>query len=154
MYTVTKTYGHERGLSCTFRQHRATSHCKLLHGYALSFSFVFAAKVLDSRGWVIDFGDLAQLKDELTEMFDHTLLIAGDDPERERLVGLMGEGLANVYVLRDGVGCEAFAREAWQIATDAINNKGQFPRVQCVKVTVSEHGSNSASYIPENVDAG
>ena len=41
-YFSTKTYGHERGLSCAFRQPLALhSHCSLLHGYALSFSFKF-----------------------------------------------------------------------------------------------------------------
>ena len=36
VWRSTKTYGHEEGLSCCFRQWRAThSHCRLLHGYAL-----------------------------------------------------------------------------------------------------------------------
>jgi hypothetical protein len=45
-YQVTKTYGHELGLSCVFRQHRANTHCKHLHGYALAFDIVFEAKHL------------------------------------------------------------------------------------------------------------
>ena len=62
-YYSTKTYGHEEGLSCMFRQPLAThSHCSLLHGYALSFSFKFGCNHLDDKNWVVDFGDLKDLK--------------------------------------------------------------------------------------------
>jgi 6-pyruvoyltetrahydropterin/6-carboxytetrahydropterin synthase len=43
LHFVKKTYGHELGLSACFRQHRAKSHCRFLHGYPLSFTFTFAA---------------------------------------------------------------------------------------------------------------
>ena len=63
MFYSTKTYGHEAGLSCAFRQPGAThSHCSLIHGYALSFSFTFAATELDDKNWAVDFGDLGALK--------------------------------------------------------------------------------------------
>ena len=42
-YVSTKTYGHEVGLSCAFRQHKADSHCAKLHGYALSVKVEFEA---------------------------------------------------------------------------------------------------------------
>ena len=62
-YYSTKTYGHEEGLSCMFRQPLAThSHCSLLHGYALSFSFKFGCDGLDDKNWVVDFGNLKELK--------------------------------------------------------------------------------------------
>lgn len=48
-YLSTKTYGHEVGLSATFRQWRAKSHCRLLHGYSLSFRFEFEANTLDDK---------------------------------------------------------------------------------------------------------
>ena len=48
-YRVTKTYGNERGLSCAFRQWKAESHCRLIHGYSLGFRFVFEAETLDHR---------------------------------------------------------------------------------------------------------
>ena len=44
-----KKYGHERGLSAAFRQWRADSHCKFLHGYSLEFEFKFGANELDER---------------------------------------------------------------------------------------------------------
>ena len=69
-YYSTKTYGHEEGLSCMFRQPLAThSHCSLLHGYALSFSFKFGCNHLDDKNWVVDFGDLKDLKAWLKDSF-------------------------------------------------------------------------------------
>ena len=44
MYQSTKTYGNDVGLSCTFRQWKADSHCNKLHGYSLGFRFVFEAQ--------------------------------------------------------------------------------------------------------------
>ncbi len=70
-YRVTKTYGNERGLSCAFRQWRADSHCRLIHGYSLGFRFTFEARKLDERNWVYDFGDMGFIKDFLEDNFDH-----------------------------------------------------------------------------------
>ena len=56
-YQSTKTFGHDLGISCAFRQWRAThSHCSKIHGYALSVTMVFEANTLDDRNWVMDFG--------------------------------------------------------------------------------------------------
>jgi 6-pyruvoyltetrahydropterin/6-carboxytetrahydropterin synthase len=81
----------------------------LVHGYALAFKFVFATHELDERNWCFDFGGLKPVKAWLKQMFDHTLLIAEDDPERTTLEGLADKGLADVRVL-PAVGCEATAR--------------------------------------------
>ena len=70
-YFSTKCYGHNIGLSAVFRQPLAHSHCKLLHGYSLSFKFTFGCDELDERNWVVDFGGLKPLKAWLEETFDH-----------------------------------------------------------------------------------
>lgn len=146
MYSVTKTYGHDRGLSACFRQHRAVhSHCSLLHGYALSFSFRFEARELDKRNWVVDFGALDPLKDWLVEMFDHKLLIAADDPDRVTLLTLKAVGVADVRILDRGVGCERFAELALSQANEVLAQLNVYGRVRCVECTVAEHGANSAS---------
>ena len=63
IYRSTKTYDHTEGLSCCFRQWRAThSHCRLVHGYALAFKFVFATYELDERNWCFDFGGLKPIR--------------------------------------------------------------------------------------------
>lgn len=80
-YYSTKTYGNDRGLSCCFRQWKAThSHCSLLHGYSIGIKLIFESTSLDSRNWVMDFGGLKEFKRWADYMFDHTLIIAADDP--------------------------------------------------------------------------
>lgn len=149
----TKHYGHEQGLSACFRQWRAKSHCNLLHGYALAVTFVFEADELDERNWVVDFGGLAMLKDRLKKQFDHTLVIAEDDPKFGELVALGGggQGLADVRVMPN-VGCEEFARWAYYQAQDVLILLNQFPRVRVVSCEVREHGANSAIFCPEPND--
>jgi len=175
-YRVTKTYGHEQGLSACFRQPRALSHCRFLHGYALSFKFVFEADTLDENNWVIDFGSLKPLKSWLCSTFDHKLLVAEDDPDRQTLEAL-GQHTENFKPLADvlvvpGVGCEAFARMAWdwaelllyalgsEVRTEGVPVVGGVmettvtgklnERVRLVEVEVREHGSNGATYTGED----
>jgi len=141
----TKTYGHERGLSCVFRQPNAThSHCSLLHGYSLGFSFKFGTECLDDKNWVVDFGGLKELKDWLEDNFDHTLVVDRDDPEIKELMSLQDKGLAKVVIL-PGVGCEKFAEEAFWYADSVVKNLTD-GRCYCVSCEVREHGANSAIY--------
>lgn len=142
-YRSTKTWGHERGFSCAFRQAAAThSHCSLIHGYALSFKFVFEAETLDARNWVVDFGGLDGLKNELEFFYDHTLAVAQDDPEKAMFMRLHDVGLARV-VFMEHVGCEAFAKHGWSLANAYVGDQ----RVRVVSCEVAEHGANSAIYL-------
>ena len=143
IYRSTKTYGHEIGLSACFRQWRAESHCRLLHGYALAVRFEFEADELDVRNWVVDFGSLKSLKGWLETTFDHTLLVAEDDPHRADLVNLERLGLARVVIV-DATGCEAFARLIFGVTEDWLELNGYAPRVRLAQVEVREHGANSA----------
>ncbi|MEA1943394.1 MAG: 6-carboxytetrahydropterin synthase [Pseudomonadota bacterium] len=142
----TKTYGNERGLSCCSRQWAAESDCHLLHGYSFGFRFVFAAEQLDKRGWVLDFGKggFGRIRDWLHEMFDHTLLVAEDDPERAALEALGERGIARVRVV-PGTSCERMAEMAFEKA-DAIVRDATKGRCWVESVECSEHGSNSAIY--------
>ena len=81
MYRVTKTYGHDRGFSCAFRQWSSGTDCQYLHGYSLGFKVVLESPTLDVNNWVYDFGKFKFLETWLKERFDHTLLVAKDDPE-------------------------------------------------------------------------
>lgn len=145
MYRSTKTYGHEIGLSACFRQWRAESHCRLLHGYALAVRFEFEATELDVRNWVVDFGSLKSLKGMLEDTFDHTLLVAEDDPMKDELCSLAGLGLARCVVV-PATGCEAFARMIYEAAEVWLKDNGYSPRCRLVSVEVREHGANSAIY--------
>lgn len=146
----TKRFGHDRGISCAFRQWSADSHCHFIHGYALSFTFTFAAQVLDERNWVVDFGSCAFLEHRLRELFDHKLLVAQDDPQLDLLAQLGGMDAAHVVIV-PAVGCEAFAKYAYDIGTEflqkIVNDEqpaNTAPRVWLASVEVAEHGANSA----------
>ena len=145
LYRSTKTYDHSEGLSCCFRQWRAVgSHCRLVHGYALAFRLVFATRTLDERNWCFDFGGLKPIRAWLHEMFDHTLLVAEDDPHRAELERLATAGLADLRVL-PAVGCEAVARLTFEHVAGYVRTEtGE--RVWLESVEVSEHGGNSALY--------
>lgn len=139
----TKTYGHERGLSCAFRQPNAyDSHCSLIHGYALAFKFTFAAEELDNKNWVQDFGGLKELKDWLEDTFDHTLAADSNDPQLEHLKDIESKGLVRLKIM-NGVGCEMFAKHAFEFADNLVSTQSN-NRVRVVQVEVMEHGANSA----------
>jgi 6-pyruvoyltetrahydropterin/6-carboxytetrahydropterin synthase len=140
-YRVIKTYGNETGLSCAFRQWKATSHCSQIHGYALGFEVTFEASELDKRNWVIDFGDLGKLKDFLKETFDHTTVVAEDDPMLNTFTELSNTGLLDLRVMLN-VGCEMFAEEVYNFCALHFNDE----RVQIKSVRCFEHGANSAVF--------
>lgn len=141
-FLSTKRYGHERGLSCAFRQWRAESHCNQIHGYALAFEFVFKAKELDEKNWVVDFGSLKPIEKWLRTTFDHTTVVAEDDPHRNLFEAMDDADIVDLRVL-PGVGCEMFAQLAFDFASDYINAV-YGDRCELVSVRVSEHGANSA----------
>ena len=142
-YASTKSYGHEVGLSCCFRQWRSESHCALLHGYAIAVRLEFHAEDLDDKNWVIDFGGLKEVKELLQLTFDHTLLVAADDPELDELLKLEDLNLAKVHIF-DNVGCEAFTHIIYNMIDKWLKKTQQNNRVKLYSVEVKEHGANSA----------
>ena len=147
-YRVTKTYGHEQGLSVCFRQHRASSHCSQLHGYAIAVEIIFESETLDGNSWVINFGSLKPVKKYLNDTFDHILLVAEDDPHLDSLCGLAGLGLANVLVVKS-IGCESFASMIYSFVYEFLLMQKLPNNVKLCSVKVSEHAGNSATYIGE-----
>lgn len=145
IYRSTKTYGHDLGLSCAFRQWRAQSHCRFIHGYALGIRFEFEAAELDHFGWVVDFGGLKSLKAQIESTFDHKLLLAIDDPEYNRIAMLGHFGIADVITV-PATGCEAFAALIYDTTEVWLRDAGFAPRVRLVSVEVREHGANSAIF--------
>lgn len=151
MYQVTKTYGHERGISCAFRQHLSESHCNQIHGYALSFSFVFESETLNGNKWVIDFGDLRELEKQIRDRFDHKYILAKDDPAFNQICELRNlacGGILDLTIL-PSVGCESFAYYAYLLASPVVKLASTpSHQIKIKSVTVAEHGSNSATYKP------
>jgi 6-pyruvoyltetrahydropterin/6-carboxytetrahydropterin synthase len=96
----------------------------------------------------MDFGGLKEFKTWADWMFDHTLIIARDDPEFDTLSALDGK-LAELRVV-DGVGCEMFAKMCFEKLDDMLT-KGETrypinPSVRIKSAEVFEHGANSAIY--------
>lgn len=138
----TKNYAHSLGLSCTFRQWRAESHCRFLHGYSLQIRFTFSSETLDHRNWVVDFGSLKSLKGWLESMFDHKTLVASDDPHFDDFMHMHKLGLMQVINVPH-VGCEAMAYYIYEYAEQWLIDNG-YTNTKLEKVEVWEHESNSA----------
>ena len=144
MYKVIKTYGHDRGYSCAFRQWSAKSNCKYLHGYSLGFKITLQSPTLDENNWVYDFGNFSFLEVWLIQNFDHTLLVAQNDPEKEMLK-LLNTKVARVIEL-EKISCEYFAEMTYEYIDEHLSNID----VEVISVEVSEHGSNAAIYTKSN----
>ena len=131
--------------SCAFRQPRAKSHCKYIHGYLLTAKLWFECDELDKNNWVVDFGSLKELKISLENMFDHTTCISGDDPELQIFKELSEKNIIDLRVFENGVGIEKFAEYVFDSANKFIRNKtGE--RCWIVKCEIWEHPANSAIY--------
>ena len=158
-YQSTNTYGNDRGLSCCFRQWRSThSHCSLLHGYSIGIKLIFESDVLDERNWVMDFGGLDRFKKWAEYMFDHTLLVAEDDPQLEffkQMLDIKGGynnlGIVDLRIV-PAVGCEKFAELAYEKMAAILEELKSTPgavinkNVRLRSVEVFEHNANSAIY--------
>ena len=143
------------GYSTVFRQWKAeTTHCKFLHGYGVSFKLWFQGD-LDERNWVWDFGGMKRAigkidgkspKDWFDYMFDHTFVVANDDPYKDSFLKMGEVGVARVRIV-DSVGAERFAEFIYKKVNPFIveETKG---RVKIIRVEFKEHGKNSAIYEP------
>lgn len=145
MYLSTKTFKQELGLSAAFRQHKADSHCRFIHGYALEVQVVFSAHDLDARNWVVDFGSLKDFKQVLVDNFDHRCIVAEDDPQLEWFIEAEKRGIVQLNIL-PAVGCEKFAEMIFKAFEAMLWSHGYGGRVNIVSVEVREHGANSALY--------
>ncbi len=134
------------GFPCTHRQWRAESHCRFVHGYSREFYFEFAARELTKEGWVVDFGGLKELKLWLEYTFDHTFLVAQDDPQLETFQRLQADGAIQLRVLPNP-GMEGTAQYVYEEAS-RILRKLYGDRAWITLVQVSENEKNSASYLP------
>ncbi len=144
-YRSTKTYGHNIGLSCAFRQWKADSHCKYIHGYSVAVKFIFSSEELDVRNWVVDFGSLKSLKGWLEDTLDHKTLVAEDDPHYSWFQKAHELGIIDMISV-PATGCEKFAEIIYEYAEQWLIDNGYSPRVKLESVEVMEHGANSAVY--------
>jgi len=118
----------------------------MLHGYALEFLFEFEADDLDARNWVVDFGSLKTLKEKLDDFFDHTCLVAQDDPDFATFEMLHEKKMIKMVAVAK-TGCEGLSEWLYQYIDEIwMAENGYADRCRVVKVEVRETPSNSASY--------
>lgn len=152
-YQSTKLFD---GYSTVFRQWRADgTHCKFLHGYAVSFRVWFEGD-LDHRNWVFDFGGMKRAKhnidyrtpkDYFAWLLDHTTIIAEDDPYLDLFCDMESKGIIQLRIL-PAVGCERFAEFLFKKINDFLTVETE-GRVKATKVEVYEHERNAGSYSEE-----
>ena len=141
------------GFSTVFRQWKAeTTHCKFVHGYGISFKVYFEGD-LDERNWVWDFGGMKRAKTKIDGkspkewmdyMFDHTLVVAEDDPELKAFQQMDTAGVAQVRVI-PATGAEKFAEYIYTKLNKFVDTETE-GRVRVTKVKFMEHGKNAAYF--------
>lgn len=141
-YTTVKTFP---PISCCYRNWRASSHCRFLHGYALEISVYFSSSALDETNWGVDFGKLKSLKEKLEDTFDHKTLIESDDPFIELFRSMSQTGIIDLRIL-PAISCEKFAEYVFTLAEGWLFDNDYDARVHVSKVTVKEHHHNAASF--------
>jgi 6-pyruvoyltetrahydropterin/6-carboxytetrahydropterin synthase len=141
------------GFSTVFRQWKAEgTHCKFLHGYGVSFKVWFEGD-LDEKNWVWDFGGMKRAKgtidgknpkEWMDYMFDHTTLIAEDDPFLNAFIEMGNAGAAQIRIL-PSVGAEQFAKYVFEKLNIFVQEETN-GRVKVIRVEFAEHNKNTAVY--------
>ena len=142
------------GFSTVFRQWKAKdTHCRFVHGYGISFKVYFEGE-LDHRNWVWDFGGMKRAKTKIDGkspkewmdyMFDHTLVVAEDDPWKDAFKQMEESGVAQVRIL-PATGAEKFAEYIYNKLNKFVETETE-GRVRVTKVKFMEHGKNAACYV-------
>ena len=142
------------GVSTVFRQWKAeTTHCRFVHGYGISFKVYFEGD-LDERNWVWDFGGMKRAKTQIDGkspkewmdyMFDHTLIVAEDDPFIKAFQQMEEAGVAQVRII-PATGAEKFAEYIYNKLNKFVDTETE-GRVRVTKVKFMEHGKNAACYV-------
>ena len=98
---------------------------------------------LDDRNWVMDFGAFKRngIKEHLSYMFDHTTVVAADDPALDTFRELESHGLIQLRVI-EHVGCEKFAEYVYH----AIQERLEGTNATVLRVECFENGKNSAIF--------
>ena len=141
------------GFSTVFRQWKAEgTHCKFLHGYGVSFRVWFEGE-LDERNWVWDFGGMKRAKGNIDGknpkewmdyMFDHTTIVATDDPGIGGFRTMNELGIIQLREL-EAVGAEQFAKYIFEKLNTFVQEETN-GRVSVVRVEFMEHTKNTAIY--------
>jgi 6-pyruvoyltetrahydropterin/6-carboxytetrahydropterin synthase len=141
------------GFSTVFRQWKAEgTHCKFLHGYGVSFRVWFDGE-LDERNWIFDFGGMKRAKgtidgknpkEWMDYMFDHTTIVAEDDPGLSGFKTMDQLGIIQLRII-PAVGAEQFSKYIYE-KLNAFVQEETGGRVSVARVEFMEHAKNTAIY--------
>jgi 6-pyruvoyltetrahydropterin/6-carboxytetrahydropterin synthase len=154
MFQSTKLFD---GYSTVFRQWKAEgTHCRFLHGYGVSFRVWFEGE-LDERNWVWDFGGMKRAKGTIDGMnpkawmdymFDHTTIVADDDPGLGGFKTMDQLGIIQLRII-PAVGAEQFAKYIFEKLNVFVQEETN-GRVKVARVEFMEHAKNTAIYEEKN----
>jgi 6-pyruvoyltetrahydropterin/6-carboxytetrahydropterin synthase len=154
MFQSTKLFD---GYSTVFRQWKAEgTHCRFLHGYGVSFRVWFEGE-LDERNWVWDFGGMKRAKGTIDGMnpkawmdymFDHTTIVAEDDPGIGGFKTMDQIGIIQLRII-PAVGAEQFAKFIFEKLNTFVQEETN-GRVKVARVEFMEHSKNTAIYEEKN----
>ena len=101
---------------------------------------------LDEKNWVYDFGNFSFLENWLRDHFDHTLLVAMNDPYIDEIKSLEKNKIAKIVGV-PGISCERFAEMTFKFLDNHFKLNDY--NVKVLSVEVSEHPGNTAGYYGE-----
>jgi 6-pyruvoyl-tetrahydropterin synthase len=136
-------------LPCCRRSWANRGKSFFLHGYERTFEVEFAcAETEPGTGLVVDYSSLRTLRAALEHQFDHTTLIAADDPQRD-LFKLLGErGVIDLRIMPD-TGMESSA--VWVFgAAERIVTLATGGRVWVSQITARESRNNVVTLTAAN----
>ena len=133
---------------CAYRNWKSNTDCYLLHGYDRSIKFVFGCDNLDFQGFVVDFGGLKEIKRQLEDWFDHTVILQSDDPLVPTFQKLAKEGHCQLRTF-PLISCEGLAQYVGEYV-DAFLQERYDGRCWVEESHHSECAKNSAIYEPRN----
>src|SRR5690606_17732354 len=100
----------------------------------------------ERTNFVVDFGDLDWVKEVLEGFFEHTLLIAEDDPELDFFKEMHERGLCDLRVMPNP-GMEYCAKLVYSVVNRGIQERTN-GRAWVVSVECRENEKNAATYSP------
>ncbi|WP_081283156.1 6-carboxytetrahydropterin synthase [Mycobacterium asiaticum] len=135
-------------LACCHRSWSGAGKNFFLHGYEQRFEIEFACAELDpDTGMVVDADCLEQVRNALRRQFDHTTLIAAEDPQRDLFELLAAQGAIDLRVMHCP-GMEASA--AWVFDTvERIVAKASGGRVWVSRVEARENRNNRVTLMAD-----
>ena len=145
-YRKELAYGDIRGFSCSYRYWKndsAHEDSPMLHGYALSFAFIFESEDKAVCQEYIE-TKTTWIKNYVEEIFRNTVIVANDDPLVLDFEALEKAGACDIRFV-DRVGASAFAKIMFEdMAPTVLDMTENKVRLRTVKVR--ENGYYSASF--------